>query len=122
MILLQVRVVRKFCWLILREILLNYLSQSIEIFIMKQKFFLLLVALLIYSPFILSAQNNNDPHTQKQETGKYIKAEMKAEQIPGLAYAVVWDHKIIDSGAYGMSNVELNAPVNMQSLFNIGSI
>ena len=47
---------------------------------------------------------------------------MKAEQIPGLTYAIVKNGKIIDSGAYGLANVELKAPVNMHSLFSIGSI
>jgi CubicO group peptidase (beta-lactamase class C family) len=47
---------------------------------------------------------------------------MKAEQIPGLTYAIIKDGKIIDSGAYGVANVELNAPVTIHSLFSIGSI
>jgi D-alanyl-D-alanine carboxypeptidase len=47
---------------------------------------------------------------------------MKTEQIPGVAYAVVSNGKIIDSGAYGWANVELKAPVTAHSLFNIGSI
>jgi D-alanyl-D-alanine carboxypeptidase len=58
----------------------------------------------------------------KQEIDRYLKEEMKAEQIPGLAYAVVSNGKIIDSGGYGYANVELKAPVTPHSLFNIGSI
>lgn len=49
-------------------------------------------------------------------------AEMKAEQIPGLSYAVVRNGIIVDSGAYGFANVELKAPVTSHTLFNIGSI
>ncbi len=58
----------------------------------------------------------------KKEIDTYIRAEMKAEQIPGLSYAVVHNGTIIDSGAYGFANVELKAPVTFQTLFNIGSI
>jgi len=58
----------------------------------------------------------------KQEIDRYVKAEMKTQQIPGLAYAVVSNGKIIDSGTYGWANLELKAPVNGHSLFNIGSI
>jgi len=47
---------------------------------------------------------------------------MTAEQIPALTYAVVLNGKIIDSGAYGLANLELKAPANIHSLFNIGSI
>jgi D-alanyl-D-alanine carboxypeptidase len=47
---------------------------------------------------------------------------MKAEQIPGLSYAVVSNGRIIDRGSYGFADVELKAPVTSHTLFNIGSI
>ncbi len=90
---------------------------------MKPKFFILPVTFLLISfSFSSNAQKNNSSNTHKQEIDKYIKAEMKIEQIPGLAYAIVLNNEIIDSGAYGFANVELNVPLNMHSLFNIGSI
>ena len=89
---------------------------------MKPKLFFVPITLLICSSFISTAQENKSNNTHKQEIDRYIKAEMKAEQIPGLAYAVVWDNKIIDSGAYGFASVELKAPVTSHTLFNIGSI
>src|SRR4029079_13998313 len=58
----------------------------------------------------------------KKEIDAYVKAEMKSQQIPGLSYAVVRNGKIIDSGAYGLANIELNIPAEVHSLFNIGSI
>lgn len=58
----------------------------------------------------------------KEKIDNNIKAEMKAGQIPGLAYAVVMNGKIIDSGAYGLSNVELKSPVTMRTKFNLGSV
>src|SRR5206468_12317290 len=58
----------------------------------------------------------------KKEIDNYIKAEMKAEQIPGLTYAVVMNGKIIDEGAYGFANAELNSPATIHTKFAIGSI
>lgn len=90
---------------------------------MKPKYFILPVTFLLISfSFSSNAQKNKSSNTHKKEIDKYIKAEMKIEQIPGLAYAIVLNDEIIDSGAYGLANVELNIPVNMHSLFNIGSI
>ncbi len=57
-----------------------------------------------------------------EKIDEYIQTEMKAEQIPGLCYAVALNNKVIDSGAYGYANLELKAPVTPRSLFNIGSI
>src|SRR4030095_328018 len=90
---------------------------------MKSKFLLLPLTFLFFSFSLIStAQNNTTNSIRKQEINKYIKAEMRIQKIPGLAYAVVLNDKIIDSGVYGLANVELNVPVNPRSLFNIGSI
>jgi CubicO group peptidase (beta-lactamase class C family) len=89
---------------------------------MSPKFILLSFAFVTIFSFGLTAQKNNHKQVfNKHEIQKYIKAEMKAEQIPGLAYAVVLDDKIIDSGAYGWANLELKSPVTMHSKFAIGS-
>src|SRR6266496_898102 len=81
------------------------------------------LAIQILSPSLLHSQKIMTPTARvKQEIDRYIHLEMKEEQIPGLAYAVVSNGKIIDSGAYGLANVELKAPVIPHSLFNIGSI
>jgi CubicO group peptidase (beta-lactamase class C family) len=88
-----------------------------------KKSFLLFHAIQILSSSQLHSQKIKTPTASiKQEIDKYIKSEMKTEQIPGLAYAVVSDGRIIDSGYYGWANVELKAPVTSPSLFNIGSI
>ena len=90
---------------------------------MKPKFFLFpIIFLLITFSFRSTAQTNKTSKIHKQEIDEYIKTEMTAEQIPALTYAVVLNGKIIDSGAYGLANLELKAPANIHSLFNIGSI
>jgi len=91
---------------------------------MKRKLiFFLITCCLLGVDFRLFAQTKDARWSNhKKEIDAYIKGEMKAEQIPGLTYAIVRDGKIVDSGAYGYANVELKAPVNSNTLFNIGSI
>lgn len=48
--------------------------------------------------------------------------EMAVRHIPGLAFAIVKDGAVIESGAYGLANVELNVPVTQNTVFAIGSI
>jgi len=90
---------------------------------MKSKSFSLLSLLLILVfSSNCTAQTNKAGNIHKREIEEYIKTEMKAEQIPALTYAVVLNDKIIDSGAFGLANLESKAAVNIHSLFNIGSI
>ncbi len=70
---------------------------------------------------LFSCGNRND-QSIKLEIEKYLQTEMKKQQIPGLTYAVVFDNKIIDSGALGVGNVEYKVPTTIHSQFNIGSI
>jgi len=43
---------------------------------------------------------------------------MKAQQIPGVALAVVKDGKIVLARGYGFANVEHQVPVNPRRSFN----
>ena len=51
----------------------------------------------------------------------YIRAEMKAQQIPGVALAVVKDGKIMIERGYGLANVEHQVPVKPETIFQSGS-
>ena len=62
------------------------------------------------------------PKFDKRAIDRYLEAEMKKGQIPGLAYAILQDGKMIDHGDYGVSNVELQSPVHSYTKFNLGSI
>ena len=88
---------------------------------MEIKFEVVLLFFLVHFCSSVAQEARLTPAIKKQ-INTYIQAEMKAEQIPGLTYAVVSNEKIIDSGAYGLANVELNTPVTSHSLFSIGSI
>lgn len=52
----------------------------------------------------------------------YIQSEMAKRHIPGLALLVARDGKIERAQGYGLANVELQAPVKPETLFQSGSI
>lgn len=52
----------------------------------------------------------------------YIEAQMRQLHIPGLSLAVVRAGQTVKLRAYGLANVELNAPVTQDTIFEIGSI
>src|SRR5262245_10671714 len=52
----------------------------------------------------------------------YIQAEMKRQHVPGLSLAVVKNGRLTKSAGYGLANVELNAPVQPETVFQIQSI
>jgi len=53
---------------------------------------------------------------------QYIQAEMAKRQIPGLALLVARDGQIVRAQGYGYSNLELQAPVKPETVFQSGSI
>lgn len=53
---------------------------------------------------------------------RYIEAQLKKQNIPGLALAVVREGKIEKAKGYGLADVELNVPVTERSVFQWASI
>jgi CubicO group peptidase (beta-lactamase class C family) len=53
---------------------------------------------------------------------RYVRAEMKSEQIPGLALLVSRRGEPIRAEGYGLANVELNVPVVPETIFQSGSV
>jgi CubicO group peptidase (beta-lactamase class C family) len=51
-----------------------------------------------------------------------VKGEMAKHQIPGLALKVVQQGKETKTAAYGFANLEWNAPVTTETVFEIGSV
>lgn len=51
----------------------------------------------------------------------FIREQMTARKIPGLAVAVVQDGRVVFERAYGLANVELNVPVTTSTRFVIAS-
>src|SRR6185503_4792544 len=52
---------------------------------------------------------------------EYLSREMQAQQIPGVALAVVKDGKIVLARGYGFANVEHQVPVKPETIFQSGS-
>jgi CubicO group peptidase (beta-lactamase class C family) len=52
---------------------------------------------------------------------EYLRTQMKAQQIPGVALAVVRDGKIVLARGYGFANVEHQVPVKPETIFQSGS-
>jgi CubicO group peptidase (beta-lactamase class C family) len=52
----------------------------------------------------------------------YVKSEMEQHRIPGVAMVVIQDGKPVKHKAYGVANIELNIPVKLDTVFEIGSI
>jgi CubicO group peptidase (beta-lactamase class C family) len=51
-----------------------------------------------------------------------VRAEMEQEKIPGLALGVYRDGKIVRAEGYGFANLEWDAPVGPDTLFQSGSV
>jgi CubicO group peptidase (beta-lactamase class C family) len=52
----------------------------------------------------------------------YIKTEMNRQHIPGLSLLVVKDGQIVLAEGFGLANVELQAPVKPETVFQSGSV
>jgi len=52
----------------------------------------------------------------------YVRAEMQRQHIPGLSLLVVKAGKIVQAEGFGLANVELQAPVKPETVFQSGSV
>ena len=57
----------------------------------------------------------------ENQIDEYLRAQMKEQQIPGVALAVVRDGKIVLARGYGLANVEHQVPVKPETVFQSGS-
>jgi CubicO group peptidase (beta-lactamase class C family) len=71
--------------------------------------------------FAVRAAQAQSPATTSALT-EYVKAEMKRQRIPGLSLLVVKDGKVIRSEGFGVANVELQASVKPETVFQSGSV
>ncbi len=92
----------------------------------------LLVLIISVTSNLLAQQNSNGMNSIKHndtdsdslfvEVDKYIESEMKSQNIPGIAVAVLRDGDIILAKGYGYSNIEHQVPVKSETIFQSGSI
>src|SRR6202795_4674659 len=52
----------------------------------------------------------------------YVDAEMKRERVPGIAVGIYNRGQILLAKGYGLANIELNAPVKAETVFQSGSV
>lgn len=72
-------------------------------------------SLAFIAPATLAAQSTS-------AIDSLITAEMRARRIPGVAYAVVNDGKIVLKKAYGFGNLETEMPLTVNSVFELASV
>src|SRR5687767_15981904 len=53
---------------------------------------------------------------------EYIRAEMQAQQIPGVSLAVIRNGEIVLARGYGLANIEHQVPVKPETIFQSGSM
>lgn len=52
----------------------------------------------------------------------YIRDQMKAHRVPGVVVEIARNGRVIKRKAYGMADLELNVPMRIDDIFEIGSI
>jgi CubicO group peptidase (beta-lactamase class C family) len=81
--------------------------------------------LILFSFFICSVTvtvKAQQPLVAEPFIDSYIKSEMKAIGIPGMAVAVVKDGKVLHCNTYGVANIEYDIPVSVNTAFQIASV
>lgn len=57
-----------------------------------------------------------------EDIDRLVKQEMQANQIPGLAVAILIEGELLFEQSYGLANVELDVPVTSDSVFELASL
>jgi CubicO group peptidase (beta-lactamase class C family) len=52
----------------------------------------------------------------------YVDAEMRRENVPGIAVGIYSREQILLAKGYGLANIELNVPVKAETVFQSGSV
>ncbi len=73
-----------------------------------------LIFLLIFLQYSI-ANSQNEAH-------RIVKSRMESKNIPGMAFLIAKDGKILDQGYYGKANLEVDADVSEKSVFAIASM
>src|SRR5262245_19553876 len=60
--------------------------------------------------------------TLAEQVDDYVKTQMEEHRIPGMALRIIQDGKVAKTATYGLANLELNASVKPETVFEIGSI
>ncbi|MEJ7694164.1 serine hydrolase domain-containing protein [Daejeonella sp.] len=93
---------------------LYYIKKNREatILLMRNVFFSFIV--VVFNPFIVLSQPDS--------IDSFIERNIESLHIPGASIVVTRQGKIIKSGGYGMSNLELDVPASTKTVYEIGSM
>lgn len=87
--------------------------------IIKRAFALILLAGLLSSP--AGAKPTTRAEADYSALEQVVLAELKEKRTPGAVIAIVSNDKVVYAKAFGLANVETNAPMQQEMLFRIGS-
>src|SRR5260370_37680597 len=77
------------------------------------------LCVVFFSAVYVQGQSADSPHSDRVDD--YIKREMPARNVPGLAFAVMENGRVIREGAYGLANVESGAQAGIDTVFDLAS-
>jgi CubicO group peptidase (beta-lactamase class C family) len=69
-----------------------------------------------------SSTSVSKPETVSERVDAAVRLQMRDQRIPGVSIAVVRNGKIIKAAGYGVANLEVGAPVRVDTIFPAGSI
>src|ERR1700722_6088248 len=84
-------------------------------------FFPVLFSLAASTLFLVSADAQNSSATP-DSVGDYVRSEMQTQHIPGLSLLVSKGGQVVRAEGFGLANVELQAPVKAETVFQSGSV
>jgi CubicO group peptidase (beta-lactamase class C family) len=84
-------------------------------------FFSVLFSLAASTLFLVSADAQNSSATP-DSVGDYVRSEMQTQHIPGLSLLVSKGGQVVRAEGFGLANVELQAPVKAETVFQSGSV
>jgi CubicO group peptidase (beta-lactamase class C family) len=74
------------------------------------------------SPLVIQTVNAQASPALSDDVRNYVRSEMQRERIPGVALLVSRGGKIVQAQGFGFANVELQAPVKPETIFQSGSV
>jgi CubicO group peptidase (beta-lactamase class C family) len=77
---------------------------------------------LMFCVALLGAGTHSSPADGDAKVDAYVRGEMQRERIPGLALGVYRDGRIVKAEGYGIANLEWDAPVKADTVFQSGSV
>ncbi len=78
------------------------------------------VALACAAPSLSASPAAQSP--QLDSVGRYVAAEMKRQQIPGLSVAILRGDSVLLARGYGFSNLEHRVPASDSTIYQSGSL